>query len=475
MARTVPGTTADTARRLIAQAQEESRSGSLDRAWADCRRAAALARALGDAVLMAEAALAIAGPSIADWNLTASRQALCLEAMGMLGSSRPDLRAALATHHAALALAWLPSSDRRGADAAGPDEFADLRARHAAAIGPAGTGARLDIATRTLGLGLARADDQVIAWGRMWRLDAFEQLGLRREFNTELLEWTAVVDRLGSPVWTWRLAAVHTCLALLEDRLDDVGELAEAALRAGAAAGVGEAGFLDLIARSSLAERTGDGLPEVEREVRRAVAAAPLFAQGWRAKLLLRLDRTEEAVGIWRTIEPHLDQLPATTHEWLVAAAGHVDLAIAAGDRAAARRLRTDLRPFGRLHVAAAAMTPYGGPVGYVLGRLDAFLGQHRAAADHFAEAEQRATAMHAPWHAGRARAALAALGSGIAPLSPRETQIAREVAAGRTNRAIAERLFVSDRTVEQHVRTILRKLDLPNRSAIAAWVTRHG
>ncbi|MDT0378037.1 AAA family ATPase [Streptomyces sp. DSM 42041] len=52
--------------------------------------------------------------------------------------------------------------------------------------------------------------------------------------------------------------------------------------------------------------------------------------------------------------------------------------------------------------------------------------------------------------------------------LSPRETEVARLVALGRTNREIADVLFLSPRTVEQHVARVLRKLNVSSREEIA-------
>ena len=55
--------------------------------------------------------------------------------------------------------------------------------------------------------------------------------------------------------------------------------------------------------------------------------------------------------------------------------------------------------------------------------------------------------------------------------LSRREVEVARLVAAGMTNRAIAGKLFLSERTVESHVDHVLTKLGFASRAQIAAWV----
>lgn len=49
-----------------------------------------------------------------------------------------------------------------------------------------------------------------------------------------------------------------------------------------------------------------------------------------------------------------------------------------------------------------------------------------------------------------------------LAVLSPREREVLALMAEGRTNSAIGSRLFLTDKTVETHVRSIFRKFDLP-------------
>lgn len=59
--------------------------------------------------------------------------------------------------------------------------------------------------------------------------------------------------------------------------------------------------------------------------------------------------------------------------------------------------------------------------------------------------------------------------------LSAREAEVARLAATGLTNREIAELLFLSPRTVEQHVARVLSKLDLPSRRHIPLPVRTDG
>jgi DNA-binding CsgD family transcriptional regulator len=57
-----------------------------------------------------------------------------------------------------------------------------------------------------------------------------------------------------------------------------------------------------------------------------------------------------------------------------------------------------------------------------------------------------------------------------VGSLSERETQVLRLIASGKTNRAIAEELFISEKTVARHVSNIFDKLGVSSRSAATAW-----
>ena len=59
--------------------------------------------------------------------------------------------------------------------------------------------------------------------------------------------------------------------------------------------------------------------------------------------------------------------------------------------------------------------------------------------------------------------------------LSPREIDVLRQVAFGRTNRDAAVALFISEETVKTHVARILDKLSLENRAQLVAYAVKHG
>jgi DNA-binding NarL/FixJ family response regulator len=146
------------------------------------------------------------------------------------------------------------------------------------------------------------------------------------------------------------------------------------------------------------------------------------------------------------------------------------------------------------LRAAQATADADGSPPTLLMlhGRLAAILnrqGQHDAALAEEAAAREIAARLAQTIPAGELRdefmcsAGLTASNSAARQddaaasaddhLTPREREVATHVAAGRTNREIAEHLFVSERTVEAHVSNILRKLGVTSRASIATWAAR--
>ncbi len=63
---------------------------------------------------------------------------------------------------------------------------------------------------------------------------------------------------------------------------------------------------------------------------------------------------------------------------------------------------------------------------------------------------------------------------AGAYGLTPREIEVLRLVAAGKTNHAIASELFLSERTVHRHVTNIFDKLGVRSRTAAASYAIQH-
>jgi ATP/maltotriose-dependent transcriptional regulator MalT len=147
-------------------------------------------------------------------------------------------------------------------------------------------------------------------------------------------------------------------------------------------------------------------------------------------------------------------------------------LATSSGDHQSARRLLEDAADLfedsGAVFEGLMARTELAECL-ISLGRSEEAQLEARRALDGLAE-------LGADPGAARARhiisTCVSASGSSDA-ITPREREVLELIVVGLTNRQIAERLVVSEHTVHRHVTNILRKLDLPSRSAAAAYAVR--
>jgi DNA-binding CsgD family transcriptional regulator len=116
----------------------------------------------------------------------------------------------------------------------------------------------------------------------------------------------------------------------------------------------------------------------------------------------------------------------------------------------------------------------------YDYGRALRMRGRHdddAQAAALLSEAAALAERIGMPALLTRARALGARTGPAVTPpddLSWREVDILRRVAAGLSNREIGQELSISEHTVANHVRSILRKTGAANRTEAAGYAYRH-
>ena len=232
----------------------------------------------------------------------------------------------------------------------------------------------------------------------------------------------------------------------------------------------------------------GDPERAVEALVGRCGEDIALMPGGFRAKWLelltrcwLALDRRDEAARAAACARACADavglRMAAAMAERAAAA-----VALAAGERAGAAE-----RALVSARVAEEAGVLVEGALSRTLaGRALAQAGQPERAAQELERAAEDLHACGALRYRDEAERELRQLGrrihrrsrpgspggTGVASLTSRELQVARLVADRKTNAAIASELFLSQKTVETHVRNMFRKLAVSSRVEIARIVT---
>ncbi|HET6505363.1 MAG TPA: AAA family ATPase [Baekduia sp.] len=244
---------------------------------------------------------------------------------------------------------------------------------------------------------------------------------------------------------------------------------------------------LTLVEAHLLTGKPERGVPLLERAA--GGPDLPLIADSWRAYHLELVTRVRLALGDRAAARRAVELADES------AAAVGLPLARSWADRAAAALALEEgaAAPAAQLALGSAAVADAAG------GRMEAarsraLAGRALAQAgdrDGAVEALRRAAATFAEVGAERDRDAaereLRALGQrvrrrpppaaaaadGVAGLTAREAEIARLIVDRRTNRQIAEELFLSPKTVETHIRNIFAKLGADSRVEVARIVER--
>src|SRR6266542_432300 len=479
---------------------------------------------LEDSELLARAALV--APEVGGPGLTSGIKRLCDAALrrppedvsmriGLLSQLTVTLMQMLESGAAEEAQQRSLEAMRLADDASEPDlVFAAIHARQMARSGPDGVEERLELADRALQLGQKTGRVAFAHWGHSWRADALVQLGRLDEAEIEVAEQRRTADLLRELLARWRSLIAQSWIALVRGRFEAARALSDEARELGRLGNHPIAEFQYVshaFALSQLTGRTEGDLDQADAFVRRYPEMAPPVT-GFRVLALASMGRLGEARTILRPLASIAPSAIRPLMAWLPAIAMSADAAVAVGDSEATAKLYAALLPYsGQVITTGAGGSSVLGSAARYLAKLAFALERWEDAAAHFKTAvavdgtmgapplvacseilygemlvargqelgkagrlaeNARAIAQELgmrPW-LERAKVVLEASAARDQPLSRRELQVAELVSQGLSNRSIADRLHLSERTAESHVKNICDKLGFNSRSQVAAW-----
>ena len=503
----------------VARAEEVVRRGDLEDAARLARAAHVLARRVGDPGLLAAVALALEPLGHPTWDGTVYQR--CAEALAVDALDEPTQVRLLARQ--TQAAAYLGLSDeaartsaealRRAESLHDPEALvAALTARQLATSGPEHLDELERLAERMVALGARAGRPEVEMRGRLWQVDTHWYRGRLAGIAAETSRMQRCVDAQDGPSARWHLLTTRAFLALARAEFEEARALQTEASAVFERIGHPAVHGAEVSFRLLSGHHRGHPEGDLEAQAWRFGTDNrwDLYARLGRAFALADSGRLDEAAAAYRRCG-----FPGT---WAVPPAGRlVGLGVGARVAAAlgvldeAALLRDRLLPHRDLYVAGGAGAGgFLGPVTLALGVCAAALGLTDLAREELADASTRCRRIGAPgflvesdcllaevllqggeqasaYRLARETVALARvlgmtpwvrrlealLASDDGPLSPREREVAGLVAQGLGNRAIAERLVISERTAQNHVQHILAKLGFTSRAQIAAWASR--
>ncbi|MFN2581726.1 MAG: AAA family ATPase [Candidatus Dormibacteria bacterium] len=528
--------TADVRCRLqLHRAAAAHRYGALGVQFDAMLAAADLARDVNDTDLLAESALAMEPVGVAGFDLAIRR--LCQEVLPSIPVESNSVARARILARFAETYIYLPDADEaktaslqalelasRGEDDSAV--AAAMRARQVVISDPEGLEEREHLMRRMRDLGSKRGDTSLEMRGRLGLIDAAFERGDLGRVVTERDALTRCTDDLGGPMARFKVLQVDAVLAQAQGRFDDCRHAIAAALDVMRPMDHHEPILMRSAVLSALARHAGHdddtlaatGISDAPNGPDRELLRAPgLIGAVSTAEACVNAGRLDQAAALFAAVGPPVSWRPPPHVVLLVFALG-LGIAIALDKRDDVAVLRDRLERYRGHHIACGLIeASYDGPVELWLGKASHHLGHLDEAIAYLDDAASRcersgaqgflvesqvdlAAALLKRGRGGdvpRARAALALAGRNArrlgmkpwservaaltsvapddksGPLTRREREIAELVADGLTNRQIAERLFLSERTAQNHVQHILDKLALDNRSQIAVWVER--